>query len=90
MTDRVATHILDVDVCPTVMIHIPDLQALLNVAAVFPDVTSEPEHRGDNPMLSFIPRFLPAELHRFANAVSALHTKVLANDPELDVDNLPP
>ena len=56
-----------------VMNHVSDLKVLLSVAAVFPDVTSEAEHRGDNPVPSFMSLFLPAELHQLANAVSILH-----------------
>ena len=56
MTNRVATtiHIPDLGVGLMVMNHVPDRKALLNVAVVFPGVTSEPEDRGENPVPSFM------------------------------------
>ena len=70
-----------------VMSHAPGLQALLNMAAAFPDVASELESRGDEPVPLFMSRSSSPELHRLANAVSTLHSEVSANDPDLDFDN---
>ena len=70
-----------------VMNHAPDLKALLNMAAAFPDVISKLERRGDNFVPLFMSRFSPAELHRLANTFSALHSKVSVNDLELDLMN---